>query len=125
MPTYTFNCENCSQVFELYLTISEYSVKQKCPSCNSSKIIRDYLSDCSTISTSVKKSDSELKTLGDLANRNRDRMTEDQKQNLNRKHNEYKDTGSQKELPKGMTRLEKGTKIKWTDNQTTKKKRSI
>jgi len=67
-----------------------------------------------TINGSVKKSDSELKTIGDLANRNRDRMTNDQKNYLDKKHNEYKDQDLAKELPKGMSRIKKPkNKIKW------------
>ena len=117
MPTYTFNCDNCSQIFEIFLSINKYDSQQHCPSCNSKKVHRDYITDCSSISTSIKKSDSELKTLGDLANRNRDRMSNDQKVILHKKHNKYKDEKSKKHLPKGMTRMEKGTKIKWTDDK--------
>jgi pyruvate-formate lyase-activating enzyme len=69
----------------------------------------------STISSSVKKTDSELKTIGDLANRNRDKMSNDHKQHLQEKHNEYKDTELEKQLPKGMNRIKKPKKkIKWT-----------
>jgi len=116
MPTYTFNCENCSQTFEIFLSIKEYHSKQRCPACNSSSVSRDYMMDCSCISASVKKSDSELKTLGDLANRNRDKMSSDHKQFLEKRHNEYKEVQSNKELPKGMTRMEKGIKNKWTND---------
>jgi len=118
MPTYTFSCENCSQIFEIFSSIKDYSSNQKCPSCSSSKVYREYTFDCSSISMSVKKSDSELKTLGDLANRNRDRLSNDEKDNLVKKHNSYKeDTSNMKELPTGMTRLEKSPKIKWTDDK--------
>jgi hypothetical protein len=64
--------------------------------------------------SSVIKSDSELKTLGDLANRNRDRMSEDQKQSLYEKHNAYKEQGPTQDLPKGMTRMKKTKGVKWT-----------
>jgi hypothetical protein len=68
-----------------------------------------------TLSTSIKKSDSELKTIGDLANRNRDRLSEDEKQHLYDKHNSYKDTELEKSLPKGMNKISKPKKkIKWT-----------
>jgi hypothetical protein len=63
----------------------------------------------------IRKSDSELKTIGDLANRNRDKMSNDHKSYLQEKHNEYKDTELAKELPKGMSKIKKPTKkIKWT-----------
>jgi superfamily II RNA helicase len=67
-----------------------------------------------TQSTSIRKSDSELKTIGDLANRNRDRMSDDQKQTLTQKHNLYKNKEEKKQLPSGMTRLKKQHKTKWT-----------
>lgn len=68
-----------------------------------------------TLNTSVKKSDDQLKTLGDLANRNRDKLSEDQKVELYSKHNSYKDEPvSEKPLPKGLSRLKKQPKTKWT-----------
>jgi hypothetical protein len=70
--------------------------------------------DMLTINGSVKKSDSELKTIGDLANRNRDRMTDDHRTVLDHKHNAYKDNDAIKELPKGMSRIKKPKyKTKW------------
>ena len=72
-----------------------------------------YCKDVATQIASVKKSDSELKTIGDLANRNRDRLSNDEKTNLYDKHNSYKDTEPEKPLPKGMTRMKKGTKTIW------------
>lgn len=116
MPTYTFVCDNCKQAFEIFLSIRDYNSKQSCPKCKSKNVSRDYGTDCSSINTSIKKTDSELKTLGDLANRNRDRMSDDHKTHLNKKHNEYKETESQKDLPQGMSRMKKGKKIKWTND---------
>jgi hypothetical protein len=66
-----------------------------------------------TQSTSIRKSDSELKTIGDLANRNRDKMSEDHKNDLYHKHNEYKESGQEDPLPQGMKRLKKQKKVKW------------
>jgi len=64
--------------------------------------------------TSIKKTDSELSTIGDLANRNRDRLSDDEKIALHKKHNSYKDAVSNKELPKGMSRMKKPSqKTKW------------
>ena len=114
MPTYSYTCDKCNKNFELFFYIKDYVDSPKCPCCNSSKTSRCYILDVSTQSASVRKSDSELKTIGDLANRNRDKMTDDQKQALKDKHNKYKDTESNKPLPKGMTRLKKQSKIKWT-----------
>ena len=113
MPTYSYFCEKCSNIFELFFSIGAYTdTKQKCPECHK-LCSRSYTTDLATVSASVKKSDSELKTIGDLANRNRDKMTEDQKRALHDKHNDYKEKGSDKPLPSGMSRIKKPPKPKW------------
>lgn len=113
MPTYTYLCSTCNKKFELFSTIRDYNSSPKCLSCNSKKTYRSYSDDILSVQGSVIKNDSELKTLGDLANRNRDRMSSDQKQELYTKHNSYKE-GPNKELPKGMNRVNKNKKTKWT-----------
>jgi hypothetical protein len=95
--------------------IKDYIAQPKCEHCKSNKTHRLYIEDIKTLNTSIKKSDSELKTIGDLANRNRDRLSQDHKTNLEQKHNDYKEETSQKELPKGMSRIQKPkVKTKWT-----------
>lgn len=116
MPTYTYTCEKCNNNFELFFYIKDYNENPKCEHCKSSKTHRCYAADAATQSTSVRKSDSELKTIGDLANRNRDRLSDDQKIELQQKHNSYKDNQPEKPLPKGMSRIKKPPKIKWTQN---------
>lgn len=114
MPEYSFICEKCNYKFAIVCSIKDYTDKQICKRCKSNNnVIRLYQEDLSTLSASVKKSDGELKTLGDLANRNRDKMSEDQKLALYNKHNDYKEQPPAKELPKGMTRLKKQPKTKW------------
>jgi putative FmdB family regulatory protein len=116
MPTYSYYCDKCKLGFELFSHIRDYVESPKCVQCGkTSCTYRQYIKDISTQNVSVKKSDSELKTLGDLANRNRDRLSEDQKQALDQKHNDYKEIESTKELPSGMSRMKK-TKVKnkWT-----------
>jgi putative FmdB family regulatory protein len=110
MPEYTYECEKCESVFSLISSIADYMEHPKCESCSSKKTIRRYAEDCLTINGSVKKSDSELKTLGDLAKRNTDRMSDDEKQAIWKKNNAYKETPSDKPLPKGMSRLKKPKK---------------
>lgn len=115
MPTYSYNCTECKYDFELFFYIRDYTDKPACPKCKNKKTHRLIVKDASTLNASVKKSDSELKTIGDLANRNRDRMTEDQKISLHKKHNQYKEETPKKQLPKGMSRMKKSeTKTKWT-----------
>lgn len=114
MPNYSYECCQCKHQFELFFYIKDYTEKPKCIKCGSKKTQRSYILDVSTQATSVKKSDSELKTLGDLANRNRDKMSEDQKNELYHKHNEYKYDNTETPLPNGMSRLKKQKKVKWT-----------
>lgn len=112
MPTYTYKCSKCNEAFEIFSTIADYKDTAKCPSCKS-KSERMYREDLSTLNGSVRKADSELKTLGDLAMRNTERFSDDHKAHLHAKHNAYKETPSDKPLPKGMTRMKKTKGIKW------------
>lgn len=113
MPTYSYYCEKCKSTFELFFSIREYrDIKQPCLLCKALSN-RSYTEDLSSLVTSIKKADSELKTLGDLANRNRDKLSADQKANLHNKHNDYKEKPSNKELPAGMSRIKKPPKPKW------------
>ena len=112
MPNYSYFCETCDTAFELFFSIRDYKEKTKCKKCNKT-CRRNYIEDVLSQSASVKKSDSELKTIGDLANRNRDRFSSDERIALDKKHNEYKDNDLAKELPKGMSRIKKQNKVKW------------
>jgi len=113
MPTYTYECLSCGSSFELFFYIKDYQNQPNCTTCGKNTTNRCYVSDILTQATSIKKTDSELKTIGDLAKRNTDRLSEDEKIHLYRKHNAYKDETSQKELPSGMSRIKKPNKIKW------------
>lgn len=112
MPNYSYFCEKCNLTIEKFFYLNQYKDKIKCDTCKNT-CGRDYQTDINSQSASVKKSDSELKTIGDLANRNRDKMSNDQKNHLEHKHNSYKDQELAKELPKGMSRIKKPKKIKW------------
>ena len=117
MPNYTYFCNKCNKSFEKFFSIRDYQEEIKCQNCRST-CQRYYMEDMLTINSSVKKSDSEFKTLGDLANRNRDKMSTDHKMALDAKHTKYQDDKLKeeltKELPSGMSRIKKPkTKIKW------------
>lgn len=114
MPTYTYLCDKCQSTFELFFYIRDYDEQPKCIKCASKQTRRSYTSDVLSQSASVKKSDSELKTLGDLALRNTERLSDDEKTALYMKHNAYKeDKIETKPLPKGMSRIKKPPKTKW------------
>jgi putative FmdB family regulatory protein len=127
MPNYTYNCKQCKKAFELFSYIKDFEEQPKCPTCGKKKTERLCAVDVLTQFSSVRKSNSELKTIGDLALRNTERMSEDEKIALYHKHNNYKDKDNdqdQKSLPKGMSRLKKPNKTSWP-GQTGKQKRKI
>lgn len=113
MPTYSYTCEQCKIDFELFFYIKDYIETPCCTNCRSDKTHRRYIDDVLTQNNSVKKADSELKTIGDIANRNRDRLSEDEKVHLYQKHNSYKENQPEKPLPTGMSRIKKPPKPKW------------
>lgn len=113
MPIYTYRCKNCNHLFEIVSSISKYKEDHDCSRCGSSAH-RSYDEDMPTIFSSVKKHDTELKTIGDLAKRNTERMSEDEKTHLYIKHNSYKENKPEKDLPKGMSRIKKPKKSKWS-----------
>lgn len=117
MPEYTYQCKNCDAIFSVFCSIKDYkeTLDIRCEHClKQSLATRNYVEDMRTINTSVIKGNGELTTLGDLANRNRDKLTEDQKLELHNKHNEYKDNQPSADLPKGMSRIQKPKyKVSW------------
>lgn len=124
MPTYTYFCSECEESFEVFAHIKDYIERPQCPNCSNTKTHRDYISDVSTQISSVKKHDSELKTIGDLAKRNSDKFSYDYKVHLYQKHNDYKfDNTNQKELPSGMSRIQKPDKPKWPGSKTKNKRK--
>lgn len=44
MPTYDYVCQDCGELFELRVSISEYSkgLQPRCPRCGSEKSIRTF-----------------------------------------------------------------------------------
>lgn len=118
MPTYSYSCDKCKTDFELFYHIDSYNAQPDCPSCGKKQTHRLYVKDVLTQSASVKKSDTELKTIGDLALRNSEKMSEDQKHDLYFKHNSYKLEEGQKELPTGMQRVKKPLRPKWPGSKS-------
>ena len=114
MPTYSYLCCRCSCKFEKFYSFNDYTESHKFESCHSKKTERRYVEDVGTINSSIKKHSSELKTIGDLARRNSDEMSDDYKHFLHSKHNEYKETGKDDPLPTGASRIKKPPKTKWT-----------
>lgn len=124
MPTYSYICNNCGCNFEIFANIKDYTQNAKCVGCDSINTSRRFIDDVLTQSSSVRKSDTELKTIGDLAKRNSEKLSEDEKIHLYQKHNAYKFEDSKKELPKGMNRVKKPQKIKWPGSKGKQKRKT-
>lgn len=122
MPEYSYKCDKCAISFNTICSIQSYKEHIECGNCGS-LCSRDYDTDLPTIQTSIKLATSEIKTLGHLAQRNTETMSQDQKDELYRKHNAYREDAPEKPLPKGMTRLKKQQKIQWTDNPGKKRRK--
>lgn len=116
MPEYSYICEKCDTTFSIVSSIKDYKEQIRCHHCKR-MCPRNYNEDLASLSTSIKLANSELKTLGHLAQRNTETMSEDQKNDLYRKHNSYKEVVSDKPLPKGMSRIKKPPKVKWTKDK--------
>lgn len=123
MPTYTYICGDCKKNFELFFYIKDYNPQPQCTNCQSHNTDRSYIDDVITQSASVKKADSELKTIGDLAMRNTERMSDDEKAALYMKHNAYKEEKFEsKPLPQGMSYKKKQPKPIWPGSQKRKRR---
>lgn len=124
MPTYTYFCNNCKKKFELFYRIKDYIEQPECIKCIKNNTHRMYIDDVITQSASVRKSDTELKTIGDLAKRNNDRLSNDEKNHLYEKHNEYKFNKEENQLPSGMSRIKKPPKTIWPGAKPKKKRKT-
>lgn len=86
MPTYDFSCEDCKHTFEEVMSMSAYCIPTKCPKCDKNTVIRIYTDPISNII----RGDHQI-TLGELAERNNERFSDDKKIALHKKHNEYRE----------------------------------
>jgi putative FmdB family regulatory protein len=87
MPLYDYICDECQAVFETQHGMFE-KVELFCPRCkeqlNRSVMLKKTLS--VPLYASVRVSKGDLKTLGHRAERNRETMSEDEREHLKRKH---------------------------------------
>lgn len=87
MPTYNFFCPK-HKSFELFRSFADYREEEPCPKCQKT-CKRDY-ADLETISGSVITSDTDSRmTIGRLADRNKERLSNDEKMAIQYKNNEY------------------------------------
>ena len=108
MPVYSYLCPSCGP-FELHSSIRDYKEQVKCEKCGT-KSNRQLLTDASTV---IGIGDSSPKTVGAIADKNADKMSEDEKAAIYKKNNAYKE-GPDKPLPEGMTRIKRPSeRIVW------------
>ena len=116
MPEYIFRCDHCEVHFSITCSMSEYTKKKyfKCPDCKK-KAIRDLSFD--NVQGSVALSLSECRTIGHYAEKQTQKYSKDQVEDMRRKF-KTKRVSSHDELPKGMSRMEKPSEPqKWTQDE--------
>tara|TARA_B100000029_G_scaffold274890_1_gene269692 strand:+ start:916 stop:1299 length:384 start_codon:yes stop_codon:yes gene_type:complete len=125
MPEYTYECEACEVYFSKVFNREEYDKKGskvRCPECNKAKkVCRSYVDD--NIQTNVAFTLSECKTLGHYAEKQTAKYgkyeVEDMRAGFKTKKSE-----PMKELPEGMSRMEKPKdSTSWT--REPKKRRKV
>ena len=125
MPEYTYECEACEVFFSEVFTREEYDKKGnkvRCPECNKAKkVCRSYVDD--NIQTNVSFALSECKTLGRYAEKQTAKYGKYQVEDMIADF-KTKKTEPSKQLPEGMSRMEKPKEsTSWTPE--TKKRRKV
>ena len=127
MPTYTYNCKDCQNHFHVVENMADHKESHPCPLCKSTNIGRDYKAD----NMAAVGSASIPKTLGFLADKNSDKMSEDEKNHLTEKHTEYMREGKQEHREKlaehGIKVIDrpKEPPLTFTGEKPTKKRRKV
>lgn len=103
MPEYEYRCTKCGEHFEIICSMEDYELIDECPYCCTDSAVRVF----STQPGFVKLAESEIKTLGHLAKRHSETMSDDKKASLKRKNTAYMREGPDKPLPPGMRRIKK------------------
>ena len=125
MPEYSFLCEGCDNRWSIVCSITEYTDRQKCPSCKKIKtVFRDLRTDASNIYGAVTLSLSEVKTLGHYADKQTKKYGKAKCEEMAREFKTKKIEGG-RELPDGMSRMERPTDAPLWPGETEKKKRKV
>lgn len=105
MPTYIFECfeENggCGTQYEQRLSVAELDTyKPKCPTCKKRKCVKRNLID---ELSGVYFTNTQPQTLGALAEKNTSRLSNDERSNIIRENNKYKDEPFKGSLPENAS----------------------
>ena len=101
---YEYICDKCGCNFEIVQSMKDDALVE-CPDCNSPSLRRVFFPPI--ISVHKSETDPDM-TLGHLADRNRSRMSEDEKAAITKVQEKRQGkVKSEKDLPRGMTRIER------------------
>lgn len=115
MPEYNLYCDDCDQDITIFCKVSEYDTRMKnvvCPNCTSRNVYRNYQED--NVYSSIK----DIKTIGQLADKNAKKMGSKISENQDKKPKVENDkpwyhefaTATNKEINK-MTKQQKAKYI--------------
>jgi len=114
MPNYTFQCDQCSEYTLLFFAMGDYDnrpKKIKCSECGGI-LCRNIAAD--NIQGFVSSSLSDCKTIGQYAEKQTAKYSKQQAEDIVENF-KTKKTGGMKQLPKGMSRMDKPkTGTQWT-----------
>lgn len=112
MPEYSFYCDECSNSFSEFWSISLYEDKLKsasCPKCNSSSVYRNYSEDNMVVSYH------EITTIGQLAEKNTKKMGKYKLEEKRREDNMdlYKKNKEASAKRRKLNKMTPAQKAKW------------
>ena len=119
MPAYDYACEACGYQFEAIHGVWDKEIDKPKILCDECGGI------CKIMIRAVHTVHMTEQTLGSLADRKADRLSDDERQHLAAKH-ETRKVGPGAKLPEGMTREKREKRTpKWWDKHTTKTTKEI
>ena len=101
MPTYSYNCLECSNAFEVFMLMSDYNADNPpcCPLCNTFQFVkRNFEAD-------LPRGRVVAQTLGSLADKNTQSMSKDERESRWFENNKYRFEGTTPGLPDNMERM--------------------
>ena len=110
MPEYSFKCDKCDTAFGKIWSMSDYEQKiqnVRCPCCRACRVYRDYGEDA--VITNYIKGLHEVSTIGEYADKQTKKYGKDKCEKMVHDFSPYRRNkdGGMKELPSGMTRMDK------------------
>jgi len=120
VPEYSYACDSCEHRWSVVCSMSKYTDRKKCPSCNKIKAVhRDYSAD--EVYGAYSYSLSEAKTIGHYADKQTKRFGKRKVEDMIQQQKTKRVDNLSGKLPDGMKRIERPkSPTNWTGS---KKKR--